>query len=161
MNEIPAGVPEAAPWSMFAGTLGRGSVLASVVFFVIALLAMVAARRISKLDKIGVVSFVLGCVSLFVAFGALTALFVRDQFQYQYVWSHSDTTTSLAYKVASVWTAQEGSFLLWGCGSAVFALLALAGTGAYKRGFVGVYSLFLACIGGILAYETPFENHNA
>jgi cytochrome c-type biogenesis protein CcmF len=157
MNEIPAGVPEAAPWSMFAGALGRGSVLAAVVFFVLAALAMVVARKDSRLEKAGAVSFVLGCLSLFTAFGSLALLFVRNQFQYQYVWGHSDTTTSIAYKIASVWTAQEGSFLLWGCGSAVFALLALAGTGIYRRGFVGVYSLFLASLGGILAYETPFK----
>lgn len=154
MNEIPAGIPLAAPWSLFVGSLGRGSVIAAIVFFAVAFFAMI---RPGRFERAGVAAFVLGCVSLFSAFFALATLFVKDQFQFRYVWSHSDTTTSLPYKIASVWTAQEGSFLLWACGSAVFALLALRGTGPYRRGFVGVSALFLATLGGILAYETPFE----
>lgn len=157
MNEIPAGFPEAAPWSLFAGAFGRGSIWAAIVFFVIAAVMMVAAKKTTALEKVGVVSFVIGCLSLISSFGALALLFVKDQFQYAYVWEHSDTTTSLAYKIASVWTAQEGSFLLWGVGSAVFGLLALAGTGPYRRGYVGFYGAFLATLGGILAYETPFK----
>ena len=41
--------------------------------------------------------------------------------------------TELKYKIAGVWSGQEGSFLLWACTSAIFGLLALKGTGEYKR----------------------------
>ena len=155
MNEIPAGIPLAIPWSLFAGQFGRGSIVASIVLFLLAAVATLGAP--SRFGKAGAGAFVLGCLSLFAAFGTLALLFVKDQFQYAYVWQHSDTTTSLPYKIASVWTAQEGSFLLWGCTSALFALLALRGTGPYRNPFVGVSSLFLGTVGGILAYETPFE----
>ena len=154
MNEIPPGIPLAQPWSMFVGSLGRGSVLAAILLFA---LAALASFRPGRFERAGVASFVLGCLALFTALGSLTLLFVKDQFQYAYVWQHSDTTTTLPYKIASVWTAQEGSFLLWGCTSALFAVLALKGVGPYRRGFVGVLSLFLGSIGAILAYETPFE----
>ena len=157
MNDIPPGIPLAAPWSLAAGAFGRGSVIAAIVFFVLAFAGMLATKRWSSVEKAGTASFVLGCLSLFSAFATLTLLFVKDQFQYAYVWEHSATETSLAYKVAAVWTAQEGSFLLWACGAAAFALLALRGTGPYRRGFVGTTSLFLGALGGILAYETPFE----
>lgn len=153
MNEIPAGIPLAAPWSLLAGAIGRGSILAAIALFVLA--ALMALRP--RFAKAGTAAFVLGCLSLFSAIGVLALLFVKDQFQYGYVWEHSDTKTSLAYKIASVWTAQEGSFLLWACTSALFALLALRGTGPYRRGFVGVSSLFLGTLAGILAYETPFK----
>lgn len=154
MNQIPADFPIAAPWSLFLGTLGRGSVLASIAFFA---LAALLSLRAGKLEKVSTAAFALGCLSLFSAFGSLLTLFANDQFQYAYVWQHSDTATSLPYKIASVWTAQEGSFLLWGVSSAAFALLALRGTGLYRRGFVGVSSLFLGSLGAILAYETPFQ----
>ena len=155
MNEIlPPGIPLAQPWSLFVGTLGRGSVMVAIACFVIAALT---SLRSGKIDRVGTAAFVVGGLALFTALGSLTTLFVTDQFQYAYVWQHSDTTTTLPYKVASVWTAQEGSFLLWGCTSALFALLALRGVGPYRRGFVGVSSLFLASVSGILAYETPFE----
>ncbi len=155
MNDIPAGVPLAAPWSLFTGAFGRGSVVAAIAFF--ALAAVISFVRSDRLQKAGTAAFVLGCLSLFAAFGSLALLFVKDQFQYAYVWQHSDTTTTIPYKIASVWTAQEGSFLLWGCTSALFALLALRGTGPYRGPFVGVSSLFLGTVGGILAYETPFK----
>ena len=155
MNEIlPPGIPLAQPWSLLVGELGRGSVYAAIAFFVAA--ALVALRP-GKFERLGAAAFVGGCLALFTAFGSLTTLFVTDQFQYAYVWQHSDTATTLPYKVASVWTAQQGSFLLWGCASALFALLALRGVGPYRRGFVGVSSLFLASVSAILAYETPFE----
>ena len=154
MNDAPAGIPVAAPWSLFAGALGRGCVVGAIVLFLLAAVAMV---RPGRFEKAGVAAFVLGCLSLFTAFGALALLFVKDQFQYAYVWQHSGTETSLPYKIASVWTAQEGSFLLWAVCSAVFSLLALRGTGPYRRGFVGVNAAFLAVLGGILARETPFK----
>ena len=154
MNDLPPGIPLAEPWSLLVGTVGRGSVLAAIACFV---LAAILSVRAGRFDRIGTASFVLGCLALFTAFGSLTLLFVKDQFQYGYVWQHSDTATTLPYKVASVWTAQEGSFLLWGCTSALFGLLALKGVGPYRRGYIGVFSLFLASISGILAYETPFE----
>ena len=154
MNEIPAGIPLAPPWSLTAGALGRGSVVAAIVLFVVAALLSLKAGRF---ERIATAAFSLGCVGLLGAFGVLATLFAKDQFQYAYVWQHSDATTTLPYKIASVWTAQEGSFLLWGCASAALALFALKGTGPYRRGFVGVTSLFLGTISGILAYETPFK----
>ncbi len=157
MNEIPPGFPQAEPWSLFAGAFGRVSILASIAFFVIAAILMILAKRNKSFEKIGTISFVVGCLSLISSFATLALLFVKDQFQYAYIWEHSDSKTSVAYKIASVWTAQEGSFLLWGVGSAVFALLALAGTGQYRRGYIGFYGTFLATLGGILAYETPFQ----
>ena len=154
MNDLPPGISEAAPWSLLAGALGRGSVVAAILLFA---LAALASLRPGKAERAATGAFVLGCLSLFAAFGSLTLLFVKDQFHFDYVWRHSDTTTSLPYKIASVWTAQEGSFLLWACTSATFALLALRGTGPYRRGFVGVSALFLGTLGAILAFESPFE----
>jgi cytochrome c-type biogenesis protein CcmF len=94
---------------------------------------------------------------LFVAITSLGWLLVNDQFQYQYVWSHGASEIDLRYKIASIWTAQEGSFLLWACTSALFALLSLNGTGPFQRWFTVAYSAFLASLAGILAYESPFK----
>ncbi|HSI72911.1 MAG TPA: cytochrome c-type biogenesis CcmF C-terminal domain-containing protein, partial [Fimbriimonas sp.] len=59
-------------------------------------------------------------------------------------------------KVAGVWSGQQGSFLLWACCSALMGLLALRGTGEYRRWYSLVFAVFLGCLCGILAYETPF-----
>ncbi|MGM9516778.1 heme lyase CcmF/NrfE family subunit [Roseateles sp. DB2] len=47
------------------------------------------------------------------AFAALTACFVRDDFSVLYVAEHANTALPLAYKIAGVWGGHEGSLLLW------------------------------------------------
>lgn len=96
-----------------------------------------------------------GC--LFGAFICLASLFARDQFEFQYVFSHSDALTPLKYKVAGVWSGQQGSFLLWACTSAVFGIASIWRTGKYRRWFIVPYAGFLGSLCGILAYETPFD----
>lgn len=84
-------------------------------------------------------------------------LFVRDQYQYTYVFAHSEVDVELKYKVAAIWGGgQEGSFLLWATCSALFGMLAMRVTAAYRRWFTIPYALF-ASLGGILAYESPFN----
>jgi len=48
-----------------------------------------------------------------VAFAALTASFVRNDFSVLYVASNSNSALPLAYRVAGVWGGHEGSLLLW------------------------------------------------
>lgn len=48
-----------------------------------------------------------------VAFAALTACFVCNDFSVLYVAQHSNTALPLAYRVAGVWGGHEGSLLLW------------------------------------------------
>ncbi len=53
--------------------------------------------------------------ALFVAlsFAALTACFVLNDFSLSYVANNSNTRLPVAYRVAAVWGAHEGSLLLW------------------------------------------------
>src|SRR3954452_16463314 len=48
-----------------------------------------------------------------IAMVILEVAFLRDDFAYATVASHSSTTTPLFYKAAAVWSSQEGSLLLW------------------------------------------------
>ena len=150
------GLAKASSLSLNIGNLGTGAVYAAIGLFVVSFLGKIFGKGILQ----GVVTtntFRLGCVSLFVAITSLGWLLVNDQFQYQYVWSHGASEIDLRYKIASIWTAQEGSFLLWACTSALFALLSLNGTGPFQRWFTVAYSAFLASLAGILAYESPFK----
>jgi cytochrome c-type biogenesis protein CcmF len=47
------------------------------------------------------------------AFGCLTASFVRHDFSVLYVASNSNTALPLQYRIAGVWGGHEGSLLLW------------------------------------------------
>src|SRR5918997_3136394 len=50
---------------------------------------------------------------LAVAMGILQAAFVRSDFSFELVASHSSSTTPLFYRLTAVWSSQEGSLLLW------------------------------------------------
>jgi cytochrome c-type biogenesis protein CcmF len=50
---------------------------------------------------------------LVVAMAILQAAFVRSDFSFALVASHSSTTTPLFYRLTAVWSSQEGSLLLW------------------------------------------------
>lgn len=164
MNEaVLSTFPTAAPWSLWTGELGKDLVIASLIAFIGATIFWLLPRFAAETDqafenrnKISSGLFVAGCIFTLGTMGCLTALFVKDQFQYGYVFNHSGTSTSIAYKVASVWTAQQGSFLLWASTSALFGLLAIGATGTYRRIFGSAYAVFQACLCGILAYDSPF-----
>ena len=50
---------------------------------------------------------------LVVAMAILQSGFVRSDFSFALVASHSSTTTPLFYRLTAVWSSQEGSLLLW------------------------------------------------
>jgi cytochrome c-type biogenesis protein CcmF len=149
--------PVAEQWSLLAGQLGKGFVFAGIVGFVLCILLWAFQPKRASLGKWGTAAFALGSLSLFGAMACLIALFVRDQFQYQYVFARADSNTSLQFKIAGVWAGQQGSFLLWATASTIFGMIAMRGTGHYRRWYTMVFALFLGSVCGILAYETPFN----
>ena len=52
-------------------------------------------------------------VFVVVAFAALTWAFVSDDFSVLYVANHSNLALPIGYKISAVWSAHEGSWLLW------------------------------------------------
>src|SRR5438046_2021811 len=50
---------------------------------------------------------------LTVAFGVLEIAFLRSDFSFDVVASHSSIATPTFYKAAAAWSSQEGSLLLW------------------------------------------------
>ncbi len=158
MHELdPLAWPNAPAWAIAIGTLGRCLIFGSLLMFSCSALAWAISFKNALLGRLGAVCLTLGALGLLGAFGCLLTLFVTDQFEFSYIFSHSDKLTELRYKVAAVWSGQEGSFLLWATGSSIFALLAARRTGQYRRWFSVAYAVFLGSLAGILAYESPFH----
>ena len=53
------------------------------------------------------------CLLLMVAFGILTSAFVTQDFSVEYVARNSNSLLPLSYRYSAVWSAHEGSLLLW------------------------------------------------
>jgi cytochrome c-type biogenesis protein CcmF len=154
MNPVPdLNLPIASDTALMIGMLGRALIWSGAALF---LLAFFQSLFAPKLSKWGGISFVVGCVSIFGAFITLGGLFLQNQFEFLYVYEHSEKANATAYKIAAIWSGQQGSFLLWATTSAIFALLTLRATGSYRRWYTATYALFLGALCGILSYESPF-----
>jgi cytochrome c-type biogenesis protein CcmF len=154
-NTLTVATPPA--WSLTVGDAGRISVLVAVSLFGIAVIAWLFAKSDARIEKIGKFAFAAGCLCTVATFLSLATLFLNNRFEFEYIWAHSDLRTAPIYKLAAVWSGQQGSFLLWAVSAAIFGWLAVGRTGEYRRWFSIAYSGFLGAIVAILAYESPFK----
>src|SRR6202163_1418787 len=65
------------------------------------------------------------CVLIFLATLSLEFLLFTDNFSVAYVVSHSNRDLSAFYKVAALWSGQEGSLLFWSCLLPVYVISVL------------------------------------
>ncbi len=62
---------------------------------------------------------------LVISAGALLVALITEQYQISYVWSVSDPTTPLFYRITALWGSQRGSLLFWCVLMALFAFGAI------------------------------------
>jgi len=65
------------------------------------------------------------CALIFLATGSLVYLFFSDNFSVAYVVAHSNRDLATFYKIAALWSGQEGSLLFWSCLLAVYVFSVL------------------------------------
>jgi cytochrome c-type biogenesis protein CcmF len=70
------------------------------------------------------------CGLIFLATGSLVYLFFSDSYWVAYVVAHSNRDLSTFYKVAALWSGQEGSLLFWSCLLAIYVFSVLV---AYRN----------------------------
>lgn len=150
------GAVPAQPWSLLLGQFGQFTIIVAVALNMIAAILYVLQPKNPKFEKAAQFAFSAGCVSFLVAFGVVITLFVKDQYQFKYVFDHGSSDNDLQYKVAGAWSGQEGSILLWGTASSIFGMISARFTKAYRRVFTIAYAPFLASVAAILAFESPF-----
>src|SRR3954453_4924620 len=99
---------------------------------------------------------------LTVSFGVLELAFLRSDFSFATVATHSSTSTPGFYKGAAVWSSQEGSLLLWAWLLAMWSSLVLFLTRRRMRDVTPYASAVLLVFGaffvGLLVFAaTPFH----
>ena len=97
-----------------------------------------------------------------VAFGLLEAAFLRSDFSFDVVATHSSTTTPDLYKATAIWSSQQGSLLLWILLLTLFSSLALRFTAGrlrevapYAQAVLLGFGAFFALL--LLFFANPFE----
>lgn len=158
MTEIdPTNLVTPPSWSLAIGLIGRILILISSGAFAVSGIAWLFGGNRPALAKLGRFGFLAGCATLLGSFVSLGILFATNRFEFEYVFGHADSKNALGYRIAGIWSGQEGSFLLWGTCAAIFALFTVAKTGLYQRWYTIAYSFFLGGITSILAFESPFN----
>src|SRR3954447_18050716 len=96
-------------------TLGRACLILALVVAVYGVGAGITAWRLQRRDLAASARRAVYALagSPPAAMGVLGAAFARDDFSFATVAGHSSTTTPTFYKLAAVWSSQEGSLLLW------------------------------------------------
>ena len=159
MENHPAlDLPAAPQWGVYLGQFGKIGVIGTLIACLVALLLSIFSPN--KFQGVRRNAFYFACLGFVLVFLTLATLFLTDQFQFEYVFNHSSKENPFSYKIASVWTAQQGSFLLWAVFSSIFGFLTVSKSDKYERWYTATFALFLAVLAGILAYETPFDIFN-
>src|SRR4051812_48885937 len=99
---------------------------------------------------------------LTIAFAVLELAFLRSDFSFSVVQSHSSTTTPTFYKAAAAWSSQEGSLLLWAWLLALWSSLVLFLTRRRMRDVTPIATAVLLGFGaffcGLLVFAaSPFD----
>jgi cytochrome c-type biogenesis protein CcmF len=96
------------------------------------------------------------------AFIVLELAFLRSDFSFSVVQSHSSTTTPTFYKAAAAWSSQEGSLLLWLWLLSMWSAIVLFATRHRMRDIqpyaIAVLLGFATFFGGLLVFAvSPFD----
>lgn len=96
-------------------TVGRACLIIALAIALYGIFASVRGARAGRRDWVAsgrrAMYAVAGMVAI--AFAILETAFIRSDFSYTLVATHSSTTTPLFYRITAIWSSQEGSLLLW------------------------------------------------
>ncbi|HEV3000173.1 MAG TPA: cytochrome c-type biogenesis CcmF C-terminal domain-containing protein [Solirubrobacteraceae bacterium] len=144
-------------------TLGRALILLALAVALYGIVAALVGARTGRRDLVDSARRAVYALAALTtgAFVLLELAFLRDDFGWEIVASHSSSTTPLFYKFTAVWSSQEGSLLLWVWLLSLWSSLALFLTRRRLRDVVpyatAVLLGFGAFFAALLAFlESPF-----
>ncbi len=95
--------------------LGQVALLAALLTaFGLGLFPLIGAHNGNRrLMAVASSAALIQCLLVLIAFGILTAAFIRLDFSVEYVARNSNSLLPLSYRYSAVWSSHEGSLLLW------------------------------------------------
>jgi cytochrome c-type biogenesis protein CcmF len=96
-------------------TIGRACLILALAVCVYGIVASLYGARRRRPDWVESGRRAVYALALLatVSFAVLQVAFLRSDFSFEVVASHSSTTTPFFYRAAAAWSSQEGSLLLW------------------------------------------------
>jgi len=95
--------------------LGQIALVASLLTaFTLGLIPMIGTYTGNyRMMAVGTSAALIQCLLLIISFGILTSAFVTQDFSVEYVARNSNSLLPMSYRYSAVWSAHEGSLLLW------------------------------------------------
>src|SRR4051812_31227875 len=140
-------------------TLGRACVILAFAVALYGAGAGLAAWRLGRRDLAVSARRAIYALAgvLTIAMLVLELAFLRDDFSFNTVASHSSATTPLFYKMAAVWSSQEGSLLLWVWLLSMWSSLVLFLTRRKMPDVTPIATAVLAGVRGVFFRPLPFR----
>lgn len=99
-----------------------------------------------KWKKLARSAFIIDAVSVFAVFILLYSLIANHRYEYTYVYKNSGNDLEPKYIFSSIWSASEGSFLLWTIWHAVLGLVMMKTTKKWEGPAMMVLSFAQVCL---------------
>lgn len=109
-----------------------------------------------RVKKLVIISWCLSVLMIVLSVALMISYQVSSNFEYQYIYSHTSLNTDLIYKISSLWSGQEGSFLLWALLLGIMGFFILLWKGVWVHKSFGIYSAISFCIFMMCYIIKPF-----
>ena len=137
---------------LLPGQIGHFLVILSFNASIIATIAyFISARTEGTLDsvnwkKIGRAAFFIDAISVIGVFAIVFYLIANHRYEYQYVYKNSGNDLEPKYILSSVWSASEGSFILWALWHAILGIVLIFTSRKWEAPVMSVLSFAQVCL---------------
>ncbi len=100
--------------------------------------------------RIGRISFLVDAISVIAVFGLLYSLIANHRYEYQYVYKNSGNDLEPKYIFSSLWSASEGSFILWTVWHGILGIVLMFTSKRWEGPAMMVVSFAQACLATML-----------
>jgi len=137
---------------LLPGQIGHLFVILSFVASIIASVSyFISARSTNPIDeanwkKLGRTAFFIDAISVIGIFLILFSLIYNHRYEYQYVYKNSGNDLEPKYILSSLWSASEGSFILWMVWHAVLGIILIFTSKKWEAPVMSVLSFAQVCL---------------
>jgi len=134
------------------GQIGHFLIILSFVSSLVAAVSyFISARTVNLQEqeswkRIGRISFFLDVISVLGVFIILYTLIANHRYEYQYVFKNSGNDLEPKYILSSLWSASEGSFILWAVWHAILGVALIATAKKWEAPVMAVLSFAQVCL---------------
>lgn len=141
--------------------LGKVLIYMTVAFSGISVLAFLLSDKKGRenLLKLGIFSYYATTATIVAASIYLLANILAHNFQFTYIWEYSSTQLHDYFLVASFYSGQQGSFMLWMLTLAILGLFLnnRSAKNGYQGISMGIFTSIILFLAIILIFKSPFD----